>query len=169
MFNFTRAASTLFVAVFLASCSTLGSAPPLSSTPIAGSTTTRPDLLNDYVTIRFHNKSQYAMEVTTYWSYPLFPHWIEAESSCVLGEQNWKSHIGFTYSEGQVKIRAQRYGDDCSKHGTPWEANLDFKQIQFDQERATIDSEADWGRDFNEFCGRQTHPGVQKRECAKFK
>ena len=51
MLNFARVALALFAAVFLASCSTPSSTPPLSSGPIAGSTAARPNRFADYVKI----------------------------------------------------------------------------------------------------------------------
>jgi hypothetical protein len=168
MLNSPRVAAALLAAIFLASCSSSGSAPPISNVPVGAAASSRPNLFSDYITIRFHNKSQYAMQVTTYWSYPLFPHWTKSSVGCVLFDEDWQSEIGFTYPDGQVKMLVERHGDSCNLKGTPFSAVLHFKSIDFSKERATISSEADWDRDSSEFCGRQTYPDIDKRECTKF-
>jgi hypothetical protein len=168
MFNLARAASYFFAMAFLASCSTSGSAPPLSGAPIAGSTTTSPNLLTDYVTIHFHNKTSHTLVARTYWTYPILPHWIKAAEKCVDPNKDWSSEIGFTYPHGQVQVRVLKFDDNFCSGKTARVGIIDFDHIQLYNERATITSEVSFVQtkeDYFELCGRQTDPNIEKRKC----
>ncbi len=169
MFNLARAVSYLFAIVFLASCSTSGSAPPLSGGPITGSTTTRPNIFSDYVTIHFHNKTSHTMVARTYWTYPILPRWFMAAEKCVDPNKDWSSEIGFTYPHGRVEVRVLKFAGNFCSGKDAFVGVIFFDHIKLDQERATITSEVSFlqtkAEDYFELCGRQTDPTIGRREC----
>jgi hypothetical protein len=144
-----------------------GSAP--SGAAVVGSTAARPNVFADYVKIIFHNKSGYTLSVATLYSYPFIPTFLPAGNKCVKPGQDWTSEIGFEYADGQVGIRAAltRNPDDCLGRDRFF-AFIDFKQIQFYQERATITGQIEYNDKAGDYelCGRQTYPNSEKRVCA---
>jgi len=166
-------------AIILSSCasstgsgwSSLLPGSPLSGAALAGSTAARPNLFADYVKVIFRNKSGYTLSVATLYSYPIIP-FLPADHQCVKPGQDWTSEIGFEYTDGQVGVRAAltRNPDDCLGRDR-FSAFIDFKQIQFYQERATITSQLEYNDKAGDYelCGRQTHPNSEKRVCALVK
>lgn len=171
MFNLARAASYLFAIAFLASCSTGGSAPPLSGGPLGGSATVKPKIFSDYVKIHFHNKTSHTLVVSTLWSYKILPHYYKADEKCVDPNADWSSEIGFTYPNGQVEVRVKKFDGNLCSGKEAYVAAIFFDKIKLDKERATIDSSVAFLQTRNEnyydLCGRQTEPTVGARKCDK--
>lgn len=138
---------------------------------MAASTAATPNAFADYVKIIFHNKSGYTLQAGTFYAYPITP-FIPADSACVKPGQDWTSEIGFQYPDGQVGISAAltRNPGECLGRDRFF-AFIDFRQIQFYQERATITSQIEYNDKAGDYelCGRQTHPNSEKRVCALVK
>lgn len=169
MFNFGRATAYFFAAALLASCSPSGSAPPLSSGPMGGSTTIAPNIFSEFVKIHFHNTTARTLVVRTFWSYPVLPNWLPADEKCVDPHGDWSSRIGFTYPHGQVEIRAFEFDRNFCSGKVALVARLHFLNVQFNKDEATIASEVtakETARDIHRYlCGRQTEPNVGERRC----
>lgn len=163
-----RAASPLFAAVLLASCSALSPAPPLSSSPTVGSNAARPaGFFATYVKVNFHNATPYKLNVITAYSYPIIPGWVTYEKHCVHPNTDWTSEMGFDFPDPQVLIAV--HNDDCRLRQPIGSGRLTFKDIAFFEDRATITSQVTYEAGPLDFCARQTHPINGKRECVKIK
>lgn len=173
-----RGAVLFAFAIAVSSCgNATGSGSPLlpgsprASAATAGARVAGPNLFADYVKVVFHNRSGYTLSVGTFFAYPVTP-FLPADSKCVKPGEDWTSEIGFQYPDGQVGVRAAltRNPGECLGRDR-FSAFIGLSQIQFYQERATVDAKMEYNEKAGDYelCGRQTHPNSDKRVCALVK